>query len=330
MPAGKRPDGDEGDDEGMMERDPVYNRWPKHSSTDPPRHVPMSVRLRMRCGGFASQFGWLFFGFGMVFVWVFGGATALHNLVFFSGELASAEATVTEIAETNVEINDREVYRYVYSYEVEGRTYTGATKGFGGRYQVDDTANIEYCVDDHARSRIPDMSIGSFGMYFGMILPVVGLGFILAGQRKARNGGRLLRDGKFATGTLIGREPTNTTINKQRVFKYTFEFQADDNQIYTVSARSHLPHRFAGEATDVTGNESAEEFDIPNGVNEPLVYDQYNPLDAVLLDDLPGEPRFDAHGDIAGNVGGLLLRLIIPGAAFFGHFFWLLHVIEIV
>jgi hypothetical protein len=325
-----RYEGGRGDAGKMMDRDSVFNRWPKNHPTDPPRHVPMSVRLHMRFGGFANQFGWLFFGFGMVFVWIFGGSTAIHNFVFFSGDLVSTEATVTEIAQTNVQINDREVCNYVYSYHVEGKSYLGATKGFAGYCDIGDSVAIEYCVNDHARSRIPDMSIGSLGVFFGMIFPVVGLGFIFAGQRKAGRGARLLRDGKLATGSLIKREPTNTTVNNQRVYKYTFEFKAEDNQIYTVSARSHLPHRFAGETTNVAGSESEETDDIPAGVNEPLVHDEYNPSVSVLLDDLPGEPRFDEHGDIAGNVGGLILRLMIPGAALLGHLLWFLHVIELV
>ena len=33
----------------------------------PPRDVPLTVRLQVLFGGFLNQFGWLFFGFGMVF-----------------------------------------------------------------------------------------------------------------------------------------------------------------------------------------------------------------------------------------------------------------------
>ena len=38
----------------------------------PPREVPTGLRLMVLFGGALTQFGWVFFGFGMIFVWAFG------------------------------------------------------------------------------------------------------------------------------------------------------------------------------------------------------------------------------------------------------------------
>ena len=44
----------------------------RHASLSaPPRHVPAPVRWRVRFGGVMNQFGWVFAGFGGVFVWAF-------------------------------------------------------------------------------------------------------------------------------------------------------------------------------------------------------------------------------------------------------------------
>ena len=159
----------------------------------------MSVRLRILLGGFNNQFGWLFLGFGLVFVWVFGGSSALHDLAFFSGELAVTEGTVSAVIETNVSLNDETIYKYRYSYVVDNVTYTGVTKAFRGRYKEKDNAVVEYSVRDHGRSRIQGLSI-STGMAFliALLFPLVGLIFISLGVRKGLRGGRILRDGKQA------------------------------------------------------------------------------------------------------------------------------------
>ena len=53
----------------------------KWNLSDPPRDVPMLVKLRLLCGGFNNQLGWLFFGFGMIFAWAFIGQADLTQLV---------------------------------------------------------------------------------------------------------------------------------------------------------------------------------------------------------------------------------------------------------
>ena len=84
----------------------------KTNLSDPPRSVPLSVRLRVLTGGFHSQFGWLFFGFGMVFVWAFGGNDLLVDTVYYRGELETVSAAIVEVQETNLTINDAKVYAY--------------------------------------------------------------------------------------------------------------------------------------------------------------------------------------------------------------------------
>jgi hypothetical protein len=299
----------------------------KNQFSDPPRSVPVSVRLRILFGGFSNQFGWLFFGFGMIFVWVFGGSSALHSWVFFSSELALTEGTISAVAETNITINNQPLYEYRYSYSVNNISYTGSTRDFGGKYRKGEKAPIEYSVRDHARSRVKGMSESKWTMLLTLIFPVVGLAFIVSGMRKAVKGNRLLSNGKQAVGVLISQEPTNTRINDQPVYKFTFEFTADDGEYYRAVAKTHVLERFAGENIKVS-EDLIDEHNYET-VKEPLLYNPIDPGDAIMLDDLPGGPRINDRGEIQSNVPALIPSIIIPGVGIIGHTYWFLHVLEI-
>jgi len=304
--------------------------WHGRDLYGPPRSVPLSVRLRLLFGGFINQFGWFFFGFGMVFIWVFGGSNALYNRVFFRGELGIDEGCITAITETNLAINDSRVFAYEYTYSVNGVDYKGATRAFGGRYQEDDAVSIEYPVQDPARSRIRGLSTETNAPWWVFLIiavfPLCGLLCIAYGIRKGLKGARLLRDGKQAMGILISREATHTKVNNQTVYKFAFQFETEDRQTYEAVAKTHNTRLFTGE--NVQTSEATGET-VEADVREPLLYDPWSPSDAVLLDDLPGSPRINETGGIEGSVSLLLVCLIIPGCAVIGHACWVLYMLEL-
>lgn len=307
-------------------RDPKLDMRRKNKLSDPPRLVSLPVRLKLMLGGFSNQFGWLFFGFGLVFVWVFGGSDFFYNTAFFSGELAVTDGIVTQVEETNLTINESSVYAYHYKYSVDEKTYTGNTRAFGGRYQVNNTADIEYVVSDHGRSRIKNLSTGiGWGSVLTVIFPIIGLIFMVSGIQKGTKGVRLLCEGKQAMGRLVSREATGTKINDQTVYKFSFEFEADDGRTYTAIGKTHLPGVFTGENTDQDGNQ------LKGGsVQEPLLYNPRTPSDAVLLDDLPGGPRIERNGAVRINLGGVIPSMVIPCITVVGHTWWALHVLEMI
>jgi hypothetical protein len=298
-----------------MRDDADFTPWGNRGLSGPPRSVPLSVRLRILFGGFGNQFGWFFFGFGMIFVWVFGGTATLHDLVFFSGDLAVADARITDVVETNVTIDERRVYEYQYAYRVDDIALDGATQAMEGKYHVGDRVVVEYPVRSHERSRIRGLSISDdWVALVCTIFPLIGLIFIFFGVRKGFKGARLLRHGKQATGVLISTEPTNCKVNEQMVYKFTFRFKADDARTYEVVARTHVTERFAR----------------MDSYREPLLYNPWKPSDAILLDDLPGGPRINENGEIHGTSLSMLRLLIIPGVSCIGHGLWFLHVLEVV
>ena len=91
--------------------------------------------------------------------------------------------------------------------------------------------------------------------------------------KKAINAIYILKIGEIAYGKFLYKESTNTTVNKQRVFKLFFEFTAKDNKLYKTVAKTHHYHR------------------LEDDDEEKLVYDPDDPENAVLLDALPRAVR---------------------------------------
>ncbi len=288
------------------------------------RQVPLTVRLKILFGGFTNQFGWFFFGFGLIFVWAFGGSETLRNLAFFSGKLKETKGTVYSVIETNYSINDRRVYDFMYEYVVDKKHLSGSSDGFLNDYKKGSKITVEYAASDIARSRIKGASKGIGGMLFAMIFPSVGLCFIFFGLKKGMKGCKLLKTGKLAVGKLISTTRTNTQVNKQTVYKFTFQFTADDGQNYKATAKSHERHLFAGE-DDLEVPENAN----ANDVLEPLLYLPNNPEYAILLDDLPGGPRLDEMGNVKPAYFSFIGSLFIPGIFMTAHSWWFLKVLEI-
>ena len=297
------------------------------SSFDLPRYVPLSLRLKIVFSGALVWFGYIFFGFGMIFVWVFGGSEALHNLVFFSGDLTETQAEITQITDANLTINDRKVVNCHYQFQLDQVKHSGSTRAYEGQYKVNKTVAIEYVIDDPSRSRIKDLIILSpVFMFLPLIFPVVGLSFIIFGIRKSLKGIWLLRNGKSANGVLVSKEPTNTQINKQTVYKYTFDFVADDGRTYQAIAKTHDHSRFLGEENLEDELKDVEHLD---GIVEPLFYEPYFPSRVMMRDDIPGNVQFNEYGEPKGASFSLCLTLIIPGIVITGHTWWFLHVIEV-
>ncbi|MEM7029862.1 MAG: DUF3592 domain-containing protein [Chloroflexota bacterium] len=297
------------------------------SLNKPPRVVPVAVGLRLLFGGFSNQFGWLFFGFGLIFFWVFGGSTSLYSLVYFSGELNLVEGIVLDVVETSVTVDEARIYEYQYQYVVNDRQYEGATRSYYGEYNKGDTAVITYSVANPARSRAAGVAIWDGVVWFTIIFPAVGLIFMLFGIGKAIKGIRLLRDGVQTTGTLISKEATNTTVNDQTVYKFTFRFFAEANRPFTVVGKTHVTERFAGEPELIPVHEAYT--GQHHSTVEPLLYNPASPSDAVLLDDLPGGPRINQQGKIEADWTGMIVVTILPSIAVVGHGLWVLFLLEI-
>jgi hypothetical protein len=271
--------------------------------SDPPRAVPFMVRLRVLFGDGVHQFGWLFFGFGMIFVWVFVGQLDWSFLTF-RGPLATCPGVVTGNASANASENKQDVFRIGYTFTTPGgQERAGVSYALGSGPAVGSKVTVEYHAENPGRSRIQGLRTGAFSPFamFVVIFPLIGAVFVAFGLRRGVRGVRLLAHGLLAEGKMVARSATSMRVNKQTVFEYTFVFTAEDGKLYQAVGRTH------------TGLLEDED-------REPLVYDPWDPRRAVMLGCLPGDPRIDEDGRIRVKhpLAGLAAA-VIPLAAIVGN-----------
>jgi hypothetical protein len=273
----------------------------------PPRHVPWLVRGQLLFGGFTNQFGWLWLGFSLIFVWLFGLNADLSSILFTLEAVETASGVVSAVEETNASEDEVSVYAYYYSFRVEEleTAYQGVSYSTGKYFEPEQEVVVEYLKRNPSISRIENTRRAEFGPWvLGLVLifPLIGLGFVIFGLKNGFKANRLLARGKVGLGVLTSKEATNMEVNDQTVYKLTFEFTADDGMLYEVVTKTHLPYPLEDEA------------------EERLLYDPYHPNYAVMLDNLPGAPDIDEMGNIcpAGLTPGWL-ALVLPTLTLVGH-----------
>ncbi len=271
-----------------------------YAISGPPRKVPWPIRGQMLFGGFFNQFGWLWLGFTMLFIWVFGTSTSLNGLYFLVSAVDTAPGVVTTVGSTGASENDEPVYANHYSFRVERleQVFYGISYTTGHSFSEGEAVTIEYIGFKPAVSRIAGTRSGTFSPWVLCIVgifPLVGLVIIGFGLKSGFNANRLLSQGRLAWGTLTNKQRTNTRINNQTVFQLTFTFTTTEGRQYKATANSHQPYVLEDEP------------------REQLLYDPHQPTNAVLLDALPGEPDIDESGNLhVANIGRSLRSLILP------------------
>ncbi|HUX15456.1 MAG TPA: DUF3592 domain-containing protein [Phycisphaerae bacterium] len=272
---------------------------------DPPRPVPMGVRLSALVGGAMTQFGWAFFGFGLIFFWVFFPAAELVSLMEFRGERETAPGTVVRCEETNCEENETRVYAVHYAFTAsDGVERQGVSYATGTPVAAGETVTVEYPKGKPSASRIQGFRRSMFSVWasFLAIFPLVGLVFIVVGLKRGIKANRLLAHGKLGHGTLKDKKPTSVTVNDQRVWKLVFEFRADDGRTYETTVKTHETRLLEDDA------------------EERLLYDPWDPNYATMLDNLPGSPAIDEAGHLksASPLRSLAVA-ILPTVTILGH-----------
>jgi hypothetical protein len=135
--------------------------------TSPPRHLPLSLRVLNIFNGIA-QFGWIFFGFGMIFFWAFAG-NADFSFLTFRGPHERSAAKVTKVETTGASENHTQVMANHYEFSVAGSVVRGKSYSTGSDFEVGDEVTVEYDPDDPSRSRIAGMRRTMFGPWVSLV-----------------------------------------------------------------------------------------------------------------------------------------------------------------
>src|SRR5438270_621013 len=80
------------------------------------RPLPPLAYCRLILASHPSQFGWLLFGFGMIFVWALGVKGDYRDLGLFPGERVTTVGVVTNSEVTNGSEKESEIYANSYTF----------------------------------------------------------------------------------------------------------------------------------------------------------------------------------------------------------------------
>lgn len=277
----------------------------------PPRNVPWTLRVRVLFGGFYNQFGWMWLGFSLIFMWVFPANIDFTSWYQFrSPNIEITQGSITQQQKTNFSEGGSDhsdgtpIYVCYYVYRVGHDEYQGKSYAVGAHFNKGHKVKIEYIKNKPSVSRIKGLRNKPMPIWaaFIIIFPFVGLIFIIIGILQGMKANYLLGNGKLAAGKIKNKVATNTKINDQTVYKLIFEFQAEDGRLYETIAKTHLPQL------------------LEDDEKEKLLYNPLNPKYAVMIDSLPGSPRIDNQGSfLMGSILQSLVCLILPISTILSH-----------
>ena len=265
-----------------------------------PRSLTPAFTVRVLFSGWVGQFGWLFCAFGMLFVAVFDPASSIEEWFAFRGEIHTAEGVATGYDRTNTTINDVRVFETGYRFSMpDGREITDVSFATGSWMEPGDFVIVEYVDGDIPPSRIAGMRRSSGGSMALLVVtfPVIGLLLGLSSVFYRLRHLDLLKSGTLTTGTLRSSTPTSTRINNRPVMRLTFEFEAASGGMFEAVAKTHEPSRMEDEAREL------------------ILYAPRDPAKAMVLDELPSQPRVDEDGVFHPTASRLpaALYLLLPG-----------------
>lgn len=264
---------------------------------EPPRDVPLAVRVYTVFGGCLAQVGWLGLAFGSMFGWFFAGNADVSSLVLFRTGVSRAQGVVTSVRDTHASENRVKVQEVSYRFAGPGgEARSGTSYVTGSPPAQGQVVTVGFVDAMPSVSRIEGMRRATFGPAAAIVLvfPLIGLGLVLFCLRAGLGTRGLLADGRLAAAKLKSKERTNVTVNERPVMKLTFEFLAADGQRYEASES----------ATD-----TAELEDEPS---EQLLYLPDQPRSATLVDGLPKPIQASEEGSFRLEKASAAAVLVLP------------------
>ena len=262
----------------------------------PPRYLNLFTKATVLFGGLIQQMGWAFFGFGMIFFWVFVMNSEAKYLLAFDGKWEDSQGTVVSVNSTNSEVNDQRIFAYQFKYFADGKELESTSYDYyRPEIQAGNSVRIQYKSGNPKRARIEGMSSSTFPIFviFVIIFPLIGLGMILGGFISNIKSLKLLIHGQFTKGKMVGKQITGSRVNNNPVYKYTFEFE--------VGGMKHQINC----ATYQTWKVEDEEMEI-------ILYDKNNPDRGIVYDAVAGVPQIAPDGQFDATPIGNAALLILP------------------
>ena len=163
-----------------------------------PRSVPMSIVPPLYFGGFAGPFGWFFFGFGMIFVWIFTLNASFADLWQFSGNVQIAKGAVVSSSATNFSVGGSSssssrnsgtpVYEITFEFkDLNDNDVTGTCYRTGWNPSPGQSVDVQFVASQPETARIVGTRTAVMEWWVGLfpiIFPLVGFCFIQSRWRR--------------------------------------------------------------------------------------------------------------------------------------------------
>jgi hypothetical protein len=271
---------------------------PRIVVADPPRAVPGRLRLLLTWGHPIAACGWLFGGFGLIFVTVFGLMVDWSQWTENWRAAQHVRGQVERARETSANENRQPIWQIDYTYRTpDGQTRHGFSFELGSPPEAGESVDVEYLPDRPDVSRIAGGRRAPFAPWLVPLLcifPLVGLGLIVGAVLYGRGRVRLLRDGQAAWGLFQSAAATNTRVNNRTVYKVTFAYQDQAAQGQVGEFRSLAPERFSGEVPVL------------------LLCDPLRPKRVLAVEDLGVGVSFSDRGELTASISPARYLLLLP------------------
>lgn len=280
----------------------------------PPRQVPWVTQIQILFGASFSQFGFVFFAFGMFFFWAFVPYCDCTSWFRFKGPLEKATGRVLASSKTHgTEGGSKNrpgipIYRNEFAFTVQGNAYRGTSFAAGQALPAGQSVTVEYVPQNPSAARIQGMRANVFdaSAVAVIIFPLIGVGLFGPGLVRGIRALPLLRKGCATFGKLYWKERTKISINRRPQYAFTFNFTTHDGSTASVVAKD-IEDRF------------------PDQAKEQIVYDPSWPQRALVVGNLPGKPQIGADGCVICAIPSLgVPAAILPAIILLGNAGWAL------
>jgi hypothetical protein len=236
--------------------------------------VPFRIRILLLFGRTSFIIGFLFSLIGLAFITYF--SMQLNWNILFAGkkDLVVTSGFITSLNETLYKVNESPLYEYRYRYFDESQIpYSGFFLEYADAYEPGQEITIQYLKDSPEVSRFAGKDRRNYDQIMflaGVASIIIGFLFLYPSYRRTKRERKIIMMGRPAEGKLVYAEPTNLRVNEQPVYKLTYEYYTNRDDVQKFSVRSHMIRNISDEHTEI------------------LIYDPSNPAKALVVDTLPG------------------------------------------
>lgn len=250
----------------------------------PPRSLDWFTQAVMLCGDFLSQTGWALLAIGSFFFWT----TAVRSEVKIWFEAQTSDwreisGTVERADSTNSIEKRQRIWKFTHSFWLDNEKFHGTSYAIGKKFDKGQTVYIHYDAAAPKASFIIGNRRSQYSWRVNLLLliPLLGLVFVLYPVRQNFRFLKVLKIGDFTRGKLVEKHATRQTVRNGSielpVFTYRFEF-GHEGVIYHATCRTHHTNLVEDEETEI------------------ILFDKYNPTNNLVYDAVPNVPAIDDEG----------------------------------